>query len=98
MRKLIIIKGNKVACQSLKGLLENRGYEVKYASTFKQAEALINNEIFDFYLIDLILAGGNGITLMRKIKEKNPLSKIIVITDYSDEQSIIDAIESFNTF
>ena len=98
MRKLSIIKGNKVACKSLKGLLEIRGFDVKYAINFKEAEALISNEVFDLYLIDLILAGGNGIELIKKIKKKNPFSKIMVITNYPDEQSIIDAIEGFNTY
>src|SRR5207244_6928059 len=48
----------------------------------------------DVVLLDLVMPGGGGIEAARKIREASPGSKVIVLTSYLDDASVLPALEA----
>ena len=48
----------------------------------------------DVVLLDLVMPGGDGIEAARKIREASPGSKVIVLTSYPDDATVLPALEA----
>jgi NarL family two-component system response regulator LiaR len=48
----------------------------------------------DIVLLDLVMPDGNGIETARRIREVSPASKVIVLTSYPDDASVLPALEA----
>lgn len=50
-------------------------------------------ETFDFIISDLAMPGGGGLQAIRKIRESNKVTPIMIITNYPEEQYMIKVIQ-----
>ena len=48
----------------------------------------------DVVLLDLVMPGGDGIEAARKIRVASPGSKVIVLTSYPDDATVLPALEA----
>ncbi|MEQ9298630.1 MAG: response regulator [Cyclobacteriaceae bacterium] len=62
--------------------LDREGITTVYADRIKKAKGVIENESFDFYLLDLNLPDGTGFDLIPTIRNQSHSAKIIVISAY----------------
>jgi two-component system response regulator VicR len=74
--KILIVDDEKLIVKRVKHRLEQNGFEVYAAYEGNQALDLIQYHPLDFILLDVMLPGMDGITLCKKIceKEKFPSS------------------------
>jgi DNA-binding response OmpR family regulator len=70
--------------------LEEEGYEVVTAGTGKEAMEIFEKEDFDLVTLDILMPDIDGISLLRKMKEKKPRMPIIMSTayDYRDDFAV----------
>ncbi len=70
--------------------LEEEGYEIVIASTGKDALEIFENEDPDIVTLDILMPDIDGISLLRKMKEKRPDIPIIMSTayDYRDDFAV----------
>ena len=70
--------------------LEEEGYEVVIASTGNDALDLFEKENPDIVTLDILMPDIDGISLLRKMKEKRPDIPIIMSTayDYRDDFAV----------
>ena len=70
--------------------LEEEGYEVIIASTGKDALEIFENKDPDIVTLDILMPDIDGISLLRKMKEKRPDIPIIMSTayDYRDDFAV----------
>ncbi len=70
--------------------LEEEGYEVVIASTGKDALEIFEKENPDIVTLDILMPDIDGISLLRKMKEKRPDIPIIMSTayDYRDDFAV----------
>lgn len=93
MNKILIIEDDKHIRNIIDKLLRQNGYDTVQAESVKQAEKYEENgEVFDVYLIDVILPDGNGFDLCRKLRDKSS-AVIIFITSCDDEESITRGLD-----
>ena len=59
-----------------------------------EARDLLSKRLPDVMLIDLGLPDGNGLDLIREISSHSPSVRILVITVFGDEQTVISAISA----
>ena len=72
--------------------LVGKGYEVTTADSGERAVELLNQFSFDLVITDLVMVPVNGIGVLKKSKEINPETMVIILTGFGDMTSVIDAI------
>ena len=72
--------------------LEGKGYEVTTADSGERAIELLNQSSFDLVITDLVMMSVNGIGVLKKSKEINPETMVIILTGFGNMTSVIDAI------
>lgn len=78
MQKILIIEDNNDINHMLCELLRKNGYETKQAFSGTEGLLYFSLESFDLVLMDLMLPGMNGETLLANIREKSEIPVIII--------------------
>jgi signal transduction histidine kinase/DNA-binding response OmpR family regulator len=93
MYKILVID-DEVAIQSLcQRALSQEGHSVATASSGEEGLELLAREGFDLILSDLRMPGIDGIKLLKKIKETNPGTEVIIITGQATIETAIEALK-----
>ncbi len=84
--KILVVDDEKQAAQGIKKLLDfEKKYEVDVAYDGKEAYEKLLKKTYDLVITDYKMPGMDGITLLKKIKEKFPDVEVIVVTAYGTE-------------
>ena len=86
--KLLIIDDNKPIRQMIKDILENKFEHIYEHHDGLGAEEKYTECMPDFVVIDIKMKNVDGIQATKNIIKKYPQSRIIVISQYSDEETI----------
>lgn len=88
--KLLIVDDDTNIQRLYKEELEEEGYDVVVATTGKDALEMFDNENPDIVTLDILMPDIDGISLLRKMKEKRPNIPIIMSTayDYRDDFAV----------
>jgi len=78
---------------TLGGILEDEGYNVVLAENGYQAIEAAKKAPFDLVFMDIKMPGINGVQTFREIKKVNPEAVVIMMTAYSVEDLIKEALE-----
>jgi len=94
--KAVIVDDHEVFCESLAFLLSIKGEAEIVGTANSGEEALKQVERLnpDVVLMDIEMKGLDGIAATRKLVEKIPDVKVIILTMHSDEQYIFEAIKA----
>jgi two-component system cell cycle sensor histidine kinase/response regulator CckA len=74
--------------------LERRGFNVTVASNLDGAVQAIERTVFDLIVSDYRLESGTGLDLLRRIQKLGRDIPVILVTGFSDEATVIEAIRS----
>ncbi len=85
MGSVLVVDDEIDICTLVTRQIRSIGIEAEYALSIKEALSKTAFNPFDLYIIDLNLTDGSGFTLMKKIKESQPTSRIIIISAYDNE-------------
>ncbi len=91
--KILIVEDDPAMRLGMTHFLKSHGYEIKSCDNGTKALEIIENEIFDIAIFDLKLPGLDGITLLQKIKHKNPKTSVIIITAFAEVKTAVQAIK-----
>lgn len=72
--------------------LAQEGWQVNEAGSGEAALTLLEQKYFDILLLDLRLAGIDGLTVMRQVNSRWPDIKIIIMTGHASLDSAIEAV------
>lgn len=90
--QILIVDDNRDLSDCLAILLEDQGYEATVAYCGEDAVARVLIDPFDVIIIDMKLPGMDGTDVFRAIQELRPNTKGIMMTGYSVENSLKQAI------
>src|SRR5574344_1914472 len=88
--KILIIEDEKSLSDSIVSYLGHEDYLCEQALTFCEAMMKVDLYKYDCILLDLMLPGGSGLDVLRKIKETSPETGVIIV---SAKDSLDDKIE-----
>lgn len=89
---ILIVEDDYAIQETLKELLEMKGYKIQQAYTLKEAQQLYNQDI-DLMIVDIQLPDGNGVTLCRYIRQISNVP-LLFLTVKSDEATIVEALNA----
>ena len=72
--------------------LETRGLKVVVAESGEQAVAKVQEKSFDAILLDLAMPGMDGIEALKRLRELNPDSQVILLTGQATVQKATQAM------
>jgi PAS domain S-box-containing protein len=81
---VLLVEDNPEVATASTGLLEQLGYDVRWAADARAALAELEKNGIDIVFTDIVMPGKlDGIGLARRIREKNPEIPILLVTGYS---------------
>jgi DNA-binding response OmpR family regulator len=89
---ILIVDDENTLRYFLKRTLEDEGYQVSEAADGQMALDLLEREAFDLALLDLRMAGIDGLEVMRQLAQKSPDTQIIIVTAYASVPSAVEAL------
>ncbi|HSQ63356.1 MAG TPA: sigma-54 dependent transcriptional regulator, partial [Polyangiaceae bacterium] len=92
MPKILIVDDQRNMRTTLAMMLRGVGYEVDEAADGEQGAANGATGAFDLVLTDLRMGQKDGIDVLRAIKERQPLTEVIVMTAYGTIESAVEAM------
>lgn len=97
MIRVVIVEDSFEAREGFKYLL-GLDKDIRVLRAYDHAEAFLEDEdilkLTDIVLMDIELPGMNGIQATRMIKELNPMTDILILTIFEEQDKIITAIQA----
>ena len=91
--KILIIEDEKLLAESLKTLLEGKGFSVEVALDGITGAEYAELGVYDLLILDVMMPGLNGYEVARKVRSQRVSTPILMLTARS---SVEDRIEGLN--
>ena len=91
--KILLLEDDTALASILVDFLEDN-YEVVQTYSMKKALTLSEEQKFDLYIFDINVPDGDGITLLKELREFNDNTPTIFITAFHDTKYLKSAFES----
>jgi DNA-binding response OmpR family regulator len=98
-KRILVIDDDAELGQELTDMLSSEGYKVTMTTDTAEGEVLINTKDYDIDILDFKMSGYNGIELLKKVKQKNPKTKVIMVTgrpfieQLMKDENVIDLVD-----
>ena len=90
--KVMVVDDEKEFCQNVKDILEMKSYEVTTTYDGFTALEFIEQNGFDLVILDVRMPGINGVETFKKIKILIPGTPVIMVTAYTFEDLLKEAL------
>lgn len=85
-KKILIVEDDKLLRLGLKVFLNNNNYEVSEASSGNKAIDILEEHTFHLIITDIMMEDGDGITLLKYLKNIKSTIPIVVLSALGSEQ------------
>ena len=89
---ILVVDDNPNLLELIKMRLESADYKVSATADEERALRAQTEQVFDLCIIDLMLANGDGLTLMEKIRAIRPDVPAIILTAHGSIESAVEAM------
>jgi len=93
MSKLLLIDDEKGIVRVLSISLKSDGYDVVTAYSGEEGLEVFQRESPDIVLTDIKMPGMDGLEVLKRVKDLNPDTEVIIITGHGDMGSAIEALQ-----
>ena len=90
--RILVVDDDRIVLMGFEGILKDGGFEVTSALSGKEASTFLEKQAFDLVLTDLVLQDMDGIAILKKARDINPETVVIVITGFASVNSAIEAL------
>lgn len=90
---ILIMEDEEVVAKGLEMVLTEEGYNVDLAFTGEQALETFSSDKYDLLVADLRLPDIDGMEVVKRVKEQQPETEVVIITGYSSVTSAVDAMK-----
>jgi len=90
--KILLVDDDPVILIAIGKVLENEGYDIETTESGEDALRMLEVNKYDLVITDLVMDNVDGIQVLRKAKEIDPETMVIILTGYGGMTSAIDAL------
>jgi DNA-binding response OmpR family regulator len=91
---LLLVDDDPFILEGIGEDLKHNGYQVTCADSGDEAVSLLEKNTYDLVITDLVMARTDGIQVLKKTKDTNSETVVIILTGYGDMVSAIDALRN----
>ncbi|MBK8164399.1 MAG: sigma-54-dependent Fis family transcriptional regulator [bacterium] len=92
--RILVVDDEAAQRESLGGFLVKQGFDVVLAADGETALRILQGAVVDVMLTDVRMPGLDGVELLRRAREVNPLLEVVVMTAFG---TITDAVEAMKS-
>ena len=92
-KNLLLVDDDSPFRERLARAMEKKGFQVSQAEGVKKGIEAVKQECPGFAVVDLRLADGNGLEVVKEIKNLNPDSRVIMLTGYGNIPTAVAAVK-----
>ncbi|MFT4154842.1 sigma-54-dependent transcriptional regulator [Parafilimonas sp.] len=92
--RILIIDDEEKLRSLLSRIISLEGFTVTQAGDLMSASRILQKEAFDVLLCDVKLPDGNGVDFVKEVKEKYPLTEVILLTAYGNIPDGVQAMKN----
>lgn len=92
MTRLLVVDDESEICDFLKSFFEDREFEVETALSGERALEKVDSFHPQVVLLDIKMGLMDGLAVLRKVKEKTPKTKVIMVTALETTDKIEEAM------
>lgn len=92
MIRLLVVDDEPEICDFLKSFFEDRDFDVQTALSGERALELVESFKPQVMLLDIKMGALDGLAVLGKIKQKNPKTKVIMVTALETTDKIEEAM------
>lgn len=85
-KRILIIEDEKPLAHALELKMQHEGYETVVASTGEKGLEEASTGKYDLILLDLILPGVDGFTILQQLKDKKAKTVVIVLSNLGQDE------------
>jgi two-component system response regulator HydG len=89
---ILIVEDDLTFSRILHAFLVKNGFEVKVVHSFREGTEMLNTSSFELALFDYRLPDGNGLELLREVRQNHPMP-VIMMTSFNDVRTAVKAIQ-----
>ncbi len=89
---VLLVEDDDLVAHALKRSLQREGYEVHHAANVDEALPAFDANPIDVVVTDLLMPGGTGLDLLKKIEHRDPQVPVIIITADHSVQAAAEAV------
>ncbi len=93
MKSILIIEDDTLVRKTLSSQFVKKGFEVHAADSGETGIKAFNERCPDLVLLDVRLPDADGLTILRKIKERDRRSLVLIMTAFDDMKTTVEAIK-----
>ena len=93
MKQLLIVDDERGSRESLKAIFQT-DYELLLAQNADQATEMLSHSRVDLALLDVMLPGKDGVTLLKEIQAMYPDVPVIMCSASTEVQPVVDAVRT----
>ncbi len=90
---ILVVDDDPVVREVIVSALEEAGHKITDTGSPEEALELFSKQDFHLVITDIVMPGMDGLTLLRRLRLKNPDIPVILLTAYPDMEMTINAIK-----
>lgn len=91
--KILVVDDDMRLRSLLERYLSEQGFQVRSVANAEQMDRLLSRENFNLMVLDLMLAGEDGLSICRRLRQTNNQLRILMLTAKGDEIDRIVGLE-----
>jgi len=92
--KILLVDDETLILHTNSLFLRDKGYQVTTARNGRLAIDFLQTDVFDLVITDLVMYKIDGLEVLKKAKEINSETQVIILTGFGDMKSAIDALRN----
>ena len=92
--KVLVVDDEESVVVTIKAILQLDGYNVATTTSGKHARTMVRDTEYDLVLTDLRLEDGDGLEVLKAVRESHPETVTIMLTGYASLESAIQALRA----